>query len=280
MFSRDNPICIYPAGGYVHATAATLVLEIGIDALAVFVRSGENNRITAFEYLPATDNPLSWDLRMDDWIPKSQLLDKHFASTHVYFRNPEALLIPGSQYKSSTAETYMDLSFGPGNGKLQRHSHVGAFADMELVYRIPAVLHEWLNRYHPLYQPQHSYLPVLREILQQQDQSKYIRIDFTDRSMQVVVSEHTVPLLLRHFDYASPEDAWYWIEHVIQQYAFNSTDSNAVISGAFETGSLLHEKLQSRFGLISFDRSADGDVFELAAGYPSHCFARFSKMAL
>ncbi|MEO8174295.1 MAG: DUF3822 family protein, partial [Sediminibacterium sp.] len=148
-------------------------------------------------------------------------------------------------------------------------------------YRIRKSIHELVGRHFLLYKPHHSYSAVLQDVLSRTELADhFVKAQFYNSHMIVAVVKNQQLQLIQSFSFEASDDIVYHLANITGQFELNISHSHLEISGSFENGSVLHQQLQSMFGLLTLDTMHADGIFKSTTGHPLHHFTPYYKLVV
>ncbi len=272
-------------GYYSEKDAATnpdadqLFVEIGNNEIAVLVKEPVSQEIDGFEVFQVDKGNTDWDDVLFEIRQNSLLLNRSYIDTTCYYNFEEALLIPEHKFTVTAADDYLTLMYGESNCHDLKYDMLKT--GMVNAYRIRKSIHEQMSRHFVLYKPKHSYSNIIETISERMDlDAQFVKTQFYSTHFILTLFIDKKLQLIQCFKYESGNDICYHLLNLSKQFQLDKNISHLEISGMFETGSVLHQQLQSLFGLITFESFETGGVSKLITDFPSHYFTPFYKLVL
>lgn len=255
-----------------------LVLAVSHDEFACLTGI-PGKLIDGFELFHLPANEQGWNGSFHALSGNSQLLGRNYRNTHCWFNMSEAVLVPAERFTMVAAEDYLNLLYGENDQYELRHEDTGR--GIVVAYRIHKQLHEMLTRLAVLYQPHHIYTSVLKELLDHRDKAgELLLVQIYHSHLIAFVMKNQQLQLAQCFRYQTQEDILYHLVNLSEQFSFDKTQSHLSISGSFEQGAVLHQQLQSLFGLIGLDTADTSGIFQTVTDQPVHYFTPYQKLML
>lgn len=271
----------YTEGEQSPAGADQLVVEISRHEVVCLVKGNASQEIEGFEVFRFDDGASDWSDLFHAIRSASRLLDRNYRDTHCYYNFEESVLIPGQRFTAVAAEDYLDLMFGESTRHEVKYDPINADTHIVNAYRVRKSIHELMGRHFLLYKPHHSYSHIVHDVMTREERADhFVKAVFYNKHMIVAVVVNAALQLVQSFGFETKDDVLYHLSHIREQFGLDALHSHLEISGMFDNGSILHQQLQSRFGLITFDTMNMDGVFKSATHQPLHYFTPFYKLVV
>jgi hypothetical protein len=272
-------------GFYCEDSAAAdkqLVVEIGRHQFACMIKNTEPDEVAAFELFQLDETPQEWSDVFYEIRQYSTILQQFCSSIRLFYNFEEAMLMPGEQKNIVAAEDHLSLLYGESEWHELKYDKIGAKDQFLNAYRIQRNIHELAGRYFPSHEVHHVYAPLLEDVLSGHWQdSKFMKLQFYSHHLVLVLINDQQLQLVQSFEYQTAEDILYYLLNTAQQFALPPSSIPVEVSGFFDRDGELHQRLVQLFQTVHLDEMVAGDILQKIAdaGYPSHYFTPFFKLA-
>ncbi|MES2329741.1 MAG: DUF3822 family protein [Bacteroidota bacterium] len=270
-------------GGDTATDADQLVVEISRSQVVCLVKGSASQEIEGFEMFELDKENKDWNDVFYALRNESLILNRSFRNAHCYYNFEEAIIIPGKRFTAGSSEDYLNLMYGETDRHDTRYDPINADTPQHMVnaYRIRKSIHELVGRHYLLYKPYHTYTALLQDVFSRTELADhFIKVQFYKGHIIVAVVKKQQLQLIQSFPFSTKDDILYHLANTSDQFALDASHSHLEISGSFENGSVLHQQLQSMFGLITFDTMYADGVFKSAIAQPLHYFTPFYKLVV
>jgi hypothetical protein len=273
---------IYTSGGNSITSGDELVLEIGYDHMACMVKRVTKNAIANFELFTfGKEETSDFGELFSNVLVGSKLLDKSFASTHIYINNELALPVPVFKFNKEIATDYLNVVFGEDGGAKKQFDHLDTQPDLMNVYRLPQEWFNILNHHLMMVDVHHTFSTVIRRVLENATEgSPVIYVQFYYLNIIVAVMKGKDLQFIQSFTYQSPEDVLYYLLNISQRFSVNTSDLAMKVSGIIDTGSGLYSELVKYFKNVSVENVDANHLLIDIHNHPSHYFTPFFNLAV
>ena len=259
--------------------ADQLIVEIGNNEMAVLVKGADSKEIDGFELFQLDKGNADWNDILFEVKQTSRLLSKSYKETVCHYNFEEALIIPEQKFTATAADDYLSLLYGESNRYDLKYDVLKT--GMVNAFRIRKSIHEQMNRYFVLYKPKHIYSTVIEDIYSRTNlDAQFIKIVFYSTHFIAAVFIDQQLQFIQSFKFETSEDSCYHLLNLSKQFQLDNKISHAEISGMFEVGSVLHQQLQSIFGLLTFETFEPDGACKLITDFPAHYFTPFYKLVV
>jgi hypothetical protein len=248
-----------------------LAVEIGKNYLALVL--GTSSKLSGFEYYDAEENDLQEFLI---YIKShSQLLDKSYSETHLYYNLEESVLVPIGQFNTSVASEFVDLAFGNKPASRINVENVDVQPGVVNVYRSNEQWPDVINEYFRAVTKRHLFSRLIETAA-----NDSVHVQFCKKEMIVIANGNKQLQLARSFDYLSNEDALYHLLNAFKQTRIDPAQTHIVVAGFIDESSALATMLHQYFASMSFDNTVAKNILpqDALSKYPSHYFTSFFKL--
>lgn len=272
-------------GFYCDDSAATdkqLVVEVGRHQFACMIRNTGTGEVEAFELFQLDETPHEWNDVFYEIRQYSNILQQFCSSTRLFYNFEEAMLMPGEQKNIVAAEDHLSLLYGESEWHELKYDKVGAKDQFLNAYRIQRNIHELAGRYFPSHEVHHAYSPILEDILSRHWQdSRFMKLQCYSHHLVLVLISDQQLQLVQSFEYQTSEDILYHLLNTAKQFSLPASSIPVEVSGFFDHDGELHQRFVQLFQTVHFDEIVAGDILQkiTEAGYPSHYFTPFFKLA-
>ncbi|WP_026770150.1 DUF3822 family protein [Asinibacterium sp. OR53] len=263
-------------------TDKQLVVEIGRHQFACMIKNTETDEVEAFELFQLDETPQEWNDVFYEIRQYSTILQQFCSSIRLFYNFEEAMLMPGEQKNIVAAEDHLSLLYGESEWHELKYDKIGAKDQFLNAYRIQRNIHELAGRYFPSHEVHHVYAPLLEDVLSGHWQdSKFMKLQFYSHHLVLVLINDQQLQLVQSFEYQTAEDILYYLLNTAQQFALPPSSIPVEVSGFFDRDGELHQRLVQLFQTVHLDEMVAGDILQKIAdaGYPSHYFTPFFKLA-
>jgi len=251
-------------------TNGLLLLEIGLQGVALAVADGESHTLQRYVYAEGdnTDRQLVREV-----LAKYPGVNAKMQKTGISFRVPGVVFVPNSLYRFHEESMYLESTGISTAGQVLK-SDKPAGLDFHSVYTIPRLLNGLVSREFFHHESFHS-LTIAAD-----DKEDRLEVDIRPTDFQVVLVQDGSPRLLNLYAYAEPMDILYRLLQVCQQFEMDQNQVNLHLSGFISENSTLYQQLYLHFGNIQFASSLTGDhQSEVFTDAPAYYFKSILNLA-
>ena len=151
---------------YTNKSTNHLFVEISPSQVVYLVKNTVNAQMEAIEIFHFNMNHGDWSDIFFEIKEQSALIGLSFSNTSIYFNINEALLLPLNNLSASSADDFLSLVYGPEENTTTKHDKIEYSLPFVTIYRIKNSLIEILNRNFILFNIQHTYSPILRDVFE------------------------------------------------------------------------------------------------------------------
>ncbi len=257
-----------------------LFVEIGIRHIACWCTTLRQNELKSFEYF-SFDEPEgeSFDEVIRQVKLNSTLLEGSFVSTKIIWENASCICIPEKYFSDPLKQDYLRMMVGE---KQDEQSFSIAVNKMELVYHVPDVKLQVMQKYYPEAESLHKYAQMIYAL----DSIKttvpgFVQVVFYHTHFLLMAVKDQQLQLIQTFIYKKPDAVIYHVLNVCERLQMEVAETELLVSGLIDTQSVLYQELYKYFNRIKMD-SADSLQYntEVFTDYPAHYFIPFFKYML
>lgn len=255
-----------------------LVVELGNRHVACLVHTGQRSCI-AIELFTHTDAEAhDVEKLLNSVTGLSRLLPINFTNSRVYVNNELAVLVPSYKFNKEIAEDYLRIALGEDDDYVKMFEAIQTDPVIMNVFRIPA---EWLQVLQQRFSVKtihHSYTSILSRNIQA-ELGDVLFVQFYHSHIIVSAYRQGQLLLIRSFDYASPDDVVYYLLHLCRQPGFAGAAFALRVSGMIEQESNLYRELVKYFEDVEPELPAKNE-YANGTQFPAHYFTPVCKLAV
>ena len=257
-----------------------LFVEISTTQVVYLVKNTVNGQLEAIEVFQFSNKQTDWSDIIFEIKAQSNLIGQSFSTTTIYFNIQEALLLPLNNLSASSAEDFLSLVYGPEENSTTKHDKIEFSIPFVTIYRIKNALIEILNRNFILFNIQHAYSPILREVLERENLSPiFLKLVVYHQHIVVVYIKDNKLQLTQSYTFKNSEDILYYLLGIIQQDEHTAIQTQIEISGLIDQQTGLYDQLKKSFGIVSFDEINLEDTIKIGLEkYPTYTFTPFYKL--
>jgi hypothetical protein len=247
-----------------------LVVELGSNYIALIL--GTAGRSSGFEYYDAEENDLEAFLA---YIKShSQLLDKSYSETRLFYNVDECVMVPVGQFNTSVASEFVDVAFGSKAASRINVENVNVNPGIVNVYRSNENFSDIINSYFRAVTKRHLFSKLVEDI-----SHDCLKVQFYKNEMVVVAISNNQLQLARSFEFMSDEDAVYYLLNSCKQTGIDPANTTITATGFIDESSKLAGMLKQYFDTVKFDSTALNTLpQEELSKYPSHYFTGFFNL--
>lgn len=256
-----------------NAPFSSLFVEVGKGQLTFWVKGVESSKVHAlelfeFEYFDVND--------FADIFREIKLLSKlavdSYKEVKVIWENEECLLVPAAYATASSGDAYLEAIYGVAvNDVLVENKR----EEVATIFRVNKESKEVVSRQYPFATHIHKY-EMARNLVKDGSALIFYRDHFL-----MAISKDGNLLLLRNFDYETPEDVVYHFIHACTQYDIPIDEMVVTISGLVDTNSALYSELYKYVKELKVDSYDEAEVeADTFKDYPAHYFSPFFKLSV
>jgi hypothetical protein len=257
-----------------------LFLEIGINQVVVMVKHKTSRQVEAFEFFQL-DGKMQWEKDLAHIKTMSELLNRKFAGTFIYFQIPEALVIPEQHFSQAAAHDFLEQIYGESITTQTFSEKLTPTLHMVVVYRLHNKLAEWLNGQFIGAETHHTYTQLLNTAMAKSlADNPFVQIQFFEKNLSLMVFKNKKLQLIQTFNYAEQEDVLYYLLSIAQQFELDPTISQLEVCGELDKLSLIAQQFPKLFRSVHWDTSKPNGIFgSLMTDFPSHYFTPYFNLA-
>ncbi|MEI6585995.1 MAG: DUF3822 family protein [Sediminibacterium sp.] len=265
---------------YTNKSTNHLFVEISPTQVVYLVKNTVNAQMEAIEIFQYSINNGDWSDIFFEIKEQSALIGLSFSNTSIYFNINEALLLPLNNLSASSAEDFLSLVYGPEESTIIKHDKIEYSLPFVTIYRIKNSLIDILNRNFILYNIQHAYSPILRDVFERDNLSPiFLKLVVYHQHIIVVYIKNNQLQLTQTYSFKSSDDILYYLLGIIQQDGQSAIQTQIEISGLIDQQIGLYEQLKLSFGIVSFDEiNLDNTIKIGLEKYPAYTFTPFYKL--
>ncbi len=263
-------------------TADQLIIEVGRQHVACMVKSAVSNQVESFELFQPDHQDKDWAAIFIEISAFSQLINKSYSNTHIYYNFPEALIIPESKFTMASGKAYLDQVYGENNRDPFAYETFSSNVSMVCVFRVNKILGDTMRQRFPTHRSSHVYTAFLNSVFARAlPQDSFTSIRFYSGHFIVAVFKDKKLQLIQSFHFETDEDILYNLLNIIRQFELNPDYSVVEISGELDKSSPMAQQLPDLFGKINWDNCGEEGIFKTILGkQPAHFFTPYYKLVV
>jgi len=265
---------------YTNKSTNHLFVEISPSQVVYLVKNTVIAQMEAIEIFQFNMNHGDWSDIFFEIKEQSALIGLSFSNTSIYFNINEALLLPLNNLSASSADDFLSLVYGPEENTITKHDKIEYSLPFVTIYRIKNSLIEILNRNFILFNIQHTYSPILRDVFERDNLAPiFLKLVVYHQHIIVVYIKDNQLQLTQTYSFKNSDDILYYILGIIQQDGFTAIQTQIEISGLIDQHIGLYEQLKQSFGIVSYDEINLEDTIKIGLEkYPAYTFTPFYKL--
>ncbi len=265
---------------YTNKSTNHLFVEISPSQVVYLVKNTVNAQMEAIEIFHFNMNHGDWSDIFFEIKEQSALIGLSFSNTSIYFNINEALLLPLNNLSASSADDFLSLVYGPEVNTTTKHDKIEYSLPFVTIYRIKNSLIEILNRNFILFNIQHTYSPILRDVFERDNLAPiFLKLVVYHQHIIVVYIKDNQLQLTQTYSFKNSDDILYYLLGIIQQDGYTAIQTQIEISGLIDQHIGLYEQLKQSFGIVSYDEINLEDTIKIGLEkYPAYTFTPFYKL--
>jgi hypothetical protein len=265
---------------YTNKSTNHLFVEISPSQVVYLVKNTVNAQMEAIEIFLFNMNHGDWSDIFFEIKEQSALIGLSFSNTSIYFNINEALLLPLNNLSASSADDFLSLVYGPEENTTTKHDKIEYSLPFVTIYRIKNSLIEILNRNFILFNIQHTYSPILRDVFERDNLAPiFLKLVVYHQHIIVVYIKDNQLQLTQTYSFKNSDDILYYLLGIIQQDGYTAIQTQIEISGLIDQHIGLYEQLKQSFGIVSYDEINLEDTIKIGLEkYPAYTFTPFYKL--
>ena len=265
---------------YTNKSTNHLFVEISPTQVVYLVKNTVNAQMEAIEIFQFSINHGDWSDIFFEIKEQSALIGLSFSNTSIYFNINEALLLPLNNLSASSAEDFLSLVYGPEENTIIKHDKIEYSVPFVTIYRIKNSLIDILNRNFILFNIQHTYSPILRDVLERDNLSPiFLKLVVYHQHIVVVYVKNNQLQLTQSYSFKNSDDILYYLLGIIQQDGYTAIQTQIEISGLIDQQIGLYDQFKKSFGIVSYDEiNLDNTIKIGLEKYPVYTFTPFYKL--
>ena len=265
---------------YTNKSTNHLFVEISSSQVVYLVKNTVNAQMEAIEIFQFNMNHGDWSDIFFEIKEQSALIGLSFSNTSIYFNINEALLLPLNNLSASSADDFLSLVYGPEENTTTKHDKIEYSLPFVTIYRIKNSLIEILNRNFILFNIQHTYSPILRDVFERDNLAPiFLKLVVYHQHIIVVYIKDNQLQLTQTYSFKNSDDILYYLLGIIQQDGYTAIQTQIEISGLIDQHIGLYEQLKQSFGIVSYDEINLEDTIKIGLEkYPAYTFTPFYKL--
>ncbi len=265
---------------YTNKSTNHLFVEISPSQVVYLVKNTVNAQMEAIEIFHFNMNHGDWSDIFFEIKEQSALIGLSFSNTSIYFNINEALLLPLNNLSASSADDFLSLVYGPEENTTTKHDKIEYSLPFVTIYRIKNSLIEILNRNLILFNIQHTYSPILRDVFERDNLAPiFLKLVVYHQHIIVVYIKDNQLQLTQTYSFKNSDDILYYLLGIIQQDGYTAIQTQIEISGLIDQHIGLYEQLKQSFGIVSYDEINLEDTIKIGLEkYPAYTFTPFYKL--
>lgn len=185
------------------------------------------------------------------FVSEFDLVRKNYSSVYINWMSRHFTLLPESFYAPANAKELLAFNIGPIDGEQVLSGNAGN--DTRLVYSIPALLKNQLDKLFPKHELRHAGDTSIRLFFSHfQLQAADVFIHLHPQSMELMIKKGKQLLLYNLFPVKSDEDVLYYLLFSIEQLRLDPAALKLAIAANRETGDELFKALKKYIRQVNF----------------------------
>ena len=254
-----------------------LVIDAGSDHFCFAVQIMDTREFIGLEYYQFKDK------QNDDvaqLLQSHSLLQMKYGDVQVYYHGPGGLLIPDLFYREDQVAEWLDVV----NGDL-RQGLIMLDGVPELkarhVYESIEGMHELIAEKFTDASFSHFNTGWIKKKFKQQSSATEMELVLYPSHIVVALWREGQLLLIRHYDYDTPEDVAWWLLNLTRQWGLDPEQLPVKVSGLLETQSPMYAEILKYFLQVELDARPVAFQYDFAFdNYPQHFFSPLFSLAL
>lgn len=260
----------------------TLIIEVGNFHVVCLVKSEKNKSITAFEFFKIEVDNNDWSEIFYELRTNSDLMDKSYNNTLVFYHFEQSVLIPAYKFNASVTEAYLNLIHGEAENSLVKTEMIVLGGEkIYNAFRISKSLQESVNRNFLSLSEHHIYSGILNYTFSDSvDKSTdVLLVNFYYKHLVITAVKNNQLQIIQSYSFETTEDVLYHLLNIAEKFKMAIDQCNLTVSGILDTNDLVFKNIQQYFrnvhlNTIDFDNSS----LEKFSAYPSHYFTPFFNL--
>lgn len=249
-----------------------LAVEIGHSHIVLV--AGNANLVAGLEFYEMEESDLQEVL--DNIKHQSQILDKSYSETNVYYNLHESVLVPVGQFNTSIASELLDVAFGSSPLTRVNVENINVSPGIVNVYRSNEQWQDIISNYFRAVTKRHIYTKLVEETIEANDN---LTVRFYRNEITVVAAKNKQLKIVRSFSFGNDADVLYHLLNVCKQVDMDAAETTLSISGLINTDSNVYLQLQKYFAQLNLNNaSAEMLPADQLKQYPLHYFTPFFKL--
>ena len=209
-------------------------------------------------------------------IHKEPVLQQSFLSSNIFYNQKECTVIPGEYFSEGEKHRVCDLMFGEDRMSFTFTEPVRE-SDMQLVYRVPAKVHESLKEAFPAASFSHA---AACQISAKKPTGDVLECIVYHNTVKLLLFKQGKFQLLQYAEYTVPADICYYLLNTCRQFNVNPAAVQLVLCGMVDEHSNLYKEIYRYFLNISLlPVKKEVEVATRLAGQPHHFYSHLSSLA-
>ncbi len=260
----------------------TLIIEVGNFHVVCLVKSEKNKSITAFEFFKIEVDNNDWSEIFYELRTNSDLMDKSYNNTLVFYHFEQSVLIPAYKFNASVTEAYLNLIHGEAENSLVKTEMIVLGGEkIYNAFRISKSLQESVNRNFLSLSEHHIYSGILNYTFSDSvDKSTdVLLVNFYYKHLVITAVINNQLQIIQSYSFETAEDVLYHLLNIAEKFKMAIDHCNLTVSGILDTNDLVFKNIQQYFrnvhlNTIDFENSS----LEKFSAYPSHYFTPFFNL--
>lgn len=254
-----------------------LYIEQGSHHIACWAKENNTGHIKAFELFRFTLPESKDSLQLPDHIfTTSKILQHPFEKTVLISEHSSCICIPAKFYSPKTATTYLQLMMGEDT---DTGIHTNIHKGIVILSPAPADIMQAWDKKIKIDEHAHKYFTLIKGQAATEDETKLHCIFYASYFI-LSAYKNSQLLIIRHFDYSTPEDVLYHILNTFRQFDLEAK-APVIISGSIDIDSALYQMLHSYISGLKTEQ-ADSTKYTNPGfnPYPHHYFTSFCEYGI
>ncbi|MGI8951898.1 MAG: DUF3822 family protein [Chitinophagaceae bacterium] len=253
-----------------------LLIEIGTQHVACWLKDTENNKIIAFEFFQYDiKNYEGFNEAVKQIKLNSKLLNGAYTSSQIIWEHEECLIVPLKFYDVDLEENYLTTIFGDNTNCIYSRQLMD---ENVLVYRNAALWNETINNNFTEATLTHKYYFIVTNWLRNKENysENFIRLLFYNQHFILFAVKEKQLQLINSFQYQTPADALYHSLNTCGRLQMDKHETLFLLSGLIDLQSKLYKELNQYLPHLKLSELAAETLSAQAfKEQPLHYFSSF-----
>jgi hypothetical protein len=258
-----------------------LFMEINPNYFFYVVMNSKNAVVALKYYQLSYNNNQEMVNVLEEIVNDDAVLKERMKTNRVIFNWPENCLVPRLYFDKDMNKDILRLMFGSLNKGLTLSEKIGE-GEMYLIYRIPPVLDDFLQRRFAECTYAHYYnLWIDCKLKNEPEIKDQVCIIFNPNEITAAVFVNKQLQVVQNLQYQNPEDIAWQLLNIYRQFNLKQDETPVLVGGMLDQNSAMYEELLKYFQWVELDPMPAGiTVPEQFQSFPGHFFSPLLKLAL